>query len=186
MTNNSHDRSEQQRGLTRVPNNIPRDIKYVTDGVDLLTSILTRYPELGAVHYWCERQALKFTFMFKQAIDVESIQGILRPALEFYHHLERRKIRVFDISCRSEENIGVLHVVRDIESVSQREVGLMIELLRRNYIEEMIYDEPYLPEEELEVQEEVINQMLTSLKHMDLDKNVIALRDEGRVLVFNN
>ena len=71
MTNNSHDRSEQQRGLTRVPNNIPRDIKYVTDGVDLLTSILTRYPELGAVHYWCERQALKFTFMFKQAIDVE-------------------------------------------------------------------------------------------------------------------
>lgn len=186
MPNNSHDRTEQKRGLTRVLNNIPRDVRRDSDGVDLLTSILTRYPELGSVHYWCEQHALKFTFMIREQIELVSLQEILRPALEFYHHLEGQKIRVFEITCRSEENVCVLTIVRDLDSVSQREVGLMVELLKRKFKKQLVRDETYLGEEELELQEEVISQMLTSIKYMDIQRNVIALRDEGRVLVFNN
>ncbi|WP_407308580.1 hypothetical protein [Desulfosporosinus sp. SB140] len=186
MPNNSLDRTEQKRGLTTVFNNLPNDVRRGSDGVDLLTSILMRYSELGAVHYWYEQHALKFTFMIKQQIDLASLEDILRPALEFYHHLEGQKIRVLEITCRNEENVSVLTIVRDLESVSQREVGLIVELLKRKFGKQLVYDETNLADEELAFQEEVISQMLTSIKFMDIQRNVIALRDEGRVLVFNN
>ncbi|WP_242966714.1 hypothetical protein [Desulfosporosinus sp. FKA] len=165
---------------------IHKDLKEDSEGADLLTSILTRYPELGAVHYWCEEHALKFTFMLRQSLELETVQNVLRPALELYHHLERQSIRVFQISCHSEEDVSVLKVVRDLESISQEEVGLLVELLKGAFAKQLVYDETSLPEEELEIHEEVINQILSSIKHMDISKNVIALRDEGRVLVFNN
>jgi hypothetical protein len=169
-----------------VLNTMPRDMKRVTDGVDLLTSFLTRYPELGSVHYWFDQHALKFTFMINQQTDLDSLQEILRPALELYHHLEGHKTRVFEISCRNEEEVCILTVIRDLESITQREVGLMVELMKRSFTKHLISDELFLAEDELEFQEEVISQMLTSVKYMDLQRNVIAMRDEGKLLVFNN
>jgi len=156
----------------------------VQDGIGLLTSILMRYTEVGSVHYWREQHALKFTFMVTQPKDVTSLQELLKPALEFFHQLEGRKMRVFDISCRSEENVCVITITRDVDSMTQREVGLIVELLKRKYKQQLIYDEMYLPEDEQIYQEEMITQMLSSIQNIDMNKNVVALREEGRVLVF--
>ena len=156
------------------------------DGVGLLTSILSRYAEVGSVHYWCEQQALKFTFMITHPQEASSIQNILKPAVEFFHQLEGRKMKVFDITCRSEENMCVITVTRDVDSMTQREVGLIVELLKRKYPKQLVYDEIYLPEEELIFQEDMISQMLYSIQNDNMDKNVVALREEGRVLVFKS
>ncbi|WP_308897695.1 hypothetical protein [Candidatus Desulfosporosinus nitrosoreducens] len=167
-------------------NKLSKDLRLVSDGADLLTSILIRYSELGSVHYECEQHVLKFAFMIRQQKNLAPFEDILRPALELYHHLEGQTVRVFEITCRTEENVTVLTVVRDLESVRQREVGLMVELLRRKFEKELVYDEMNLDHEDLTYQEEIISQMLTSIKLMDIPRNVLALRDEGRVLVFNN
>lgn len=160
------------------------------DGVGLLTSILSRYAEVGSVHYWCEQHALKFTFMItdpKEALlETLSIHSIVKPAVEFFHQLESRKMRVFDITCRSEENACVITITRDVDSMTQREVGLIVELLKRNYPKQLVYDEMYLPEEEQIFQEDMISQMLYSIQSDNMDKNVVALREEGRVLVFKS
>lgn len=154
------------------------------DGVGLLTSILMRYAEVGSVHYWREQHALKFTFMVTQPQDVNNLREYLRPALEFFHQLEGQKMRVIDIDCRIEESICVITITRDIDSMSQREVGLIVELMKRQYKQQLIYDEIYLPEDEQIYQEEKIKQMLSSIQGNDINKNVLALREEGRVLVF--
>lgn len=41
-----------------------------------------------------------------------------------------------------------------------------------------------LPEDEQIYQEEMITQMLSSIQSKDINKNVVALREEGKVLVF--
>lgn len=156
------------------------------DGVGLLTSILLRYTEVGSVHYWCEQHALKFTFVITQPQETSSLQDMLKPALEFFHQLEGRIMRVFDITCRSEENVCVITVTRDVDSMTQREVGLIVELLKRKYQKQLVYDEMYLPEEEQIFQEEMISQMLYSIQSDTMDRNVVALREEGRVLVFKS
>lgn len=158
----------------------------VQDGVGLLTSILLRYSEVGSVHYWREQHALKFTFMITQHQEISSLQEILKPAIEFFHQLEGQSMRVFDIACRSEENVCVVTVTRDVDSVTQREVGLIVELLKREYKDNLVYDEMNLPEDEQIFQEEMISHMLSSIQTHDIDKNVVALREEGRVLVFKS
>lgn len=156
----------------------------VPDGVGLLTSILLRYAEVGTVHYWQEQHALKFTFMITEHQDASNLRQILDPALEVFHHLEGRRMRIFDIVCRSEENVCTLTVTRDVDSMTQREVGLIVELIKRAFSKQLVYDEMDLPEEELLFQEEMISHMLASIQTMDIDKNVVALREEGRVLVY--
>lgn len=156
------------------------------DGVELLSSILLRYAEVGSVYYWREQHALKFTFMIRQHQEVSSLQEILKPALEFFHHLEGQTMRVFELACQSEENVCVITVTRDVDSITQREVGLIVELIKGKYRNQMLYDELYLPEAEQILQEEMITHMLYSLHSADLNKNLVALREEGRVLVFKS
>lgn len=158
----------------------------VQDGVELLSSILMRYAEVGSVYYWREQHALKFTFMIRQHQEVSSLQEILKPALEFFHHLEGQAMRVFELACQSEENVCVITVTRDVESITQREVGLIVELIKGKYRNQLLYDELYLPETEQIFQEEMITHMLYSIHSADLNKNLVALREEGRVLIFKS
>lgn len=166
--------------------NLCKDGGRVQDGVGLLNSILLRYSEVGSVHYWHEQHALKFTFMITQHQDVSLLQEILKPALEVFHQLEGQAMRIFDISCRSEESVCVITVTRDVDSMTQREVGLIVELLKQEYKNKLVYDEMNLPEDELLFQEEMISHILSSMRIHDIKENVVALREEGRVLVFKS
>lgn len=163
-----------------------KDAGRVQDGVELLSSILLRYAEVGSVYYWREQHALKFTFMIRQHQEVSSLYEILQSALELFHQLEGQSMRVFDLACRNEENVCVITVTRDVDSMTQREVGLIVELIKGKYNNLLLYDELYLPEDEQIFQEEMITHMLHSIDSEDIDKNVVVLREEGRVLVFKS
>ena len=166
--------------------NIYKDGGRGQDGVGLLTSILLRYSEVGSVHYWREQHALKFTFMITKHQEISPLEETLKPALELFHQLEGQSMRVLDIACRNEENVCVITITRDVDTMTQREVGLIVELLKREFKQKLVYDEMYLPEDEQVFQEEMINHMLSSIQTYDIDKNVVALREEGRVLVFKS
>ena len=164
-----------------------KDGALVQDGVGLLTSILLRYSEVGSVHYWREQHALKFTFMIRRSQeDADALQELLKPALEFFHKLEGRIMRIFEIASRCEENVCVITLTRDVDSMTQREVGLIVELLKREYKKQLLFDEMNLPEDEQIYQEEMISHLLSSIQSQDIEKNVVALREEGRVLVFKS
>jgi hypothetical protein len=163
-----------------------RDVGRVQDGVGLFSSILLRYSEIESVHYRREQHALRFTFITKSIQDVSSVSEVLRPALEFFHKLEGRTMRIFEIDDRCEENVRMITVTRDIDSMTQREVGLIVELLKREFQKRLLFEEMNLPEDERIFQEELISHMLSSIQPCDIDKNVVALREESKVLVFKN
>lgn len=167
--------------------NIQYKNETIPEGVELLISIMLRYPEMGSVRYVPKSQAIKFNFMFRCGdVPIELIRENLPLALEMFHKLENRVMTLCKIECQCEEGIGNLFITRDVESMTQNEVGLIVELIKNRVGSSLIYDEAELPEEELLYQEEIISHMLDSIRNLVIDKNVIAVREEGRVLLFRN
>lgn len=163
-----------------------KDGGHVPEGVGLLISILLRYAEVGSIYYWQEKHSLKFTFMILGDADISLIKKRLPAALEVFHSLEGKKMNCCEIECRSDDRIHALTIIRDVESMTQSEVGLIVELIKREFNEQLVCDDMNLPEDELQFQEELIGHMLANMGNYDIDKNVIAVREEGRVLVFKN
>lgn len=158
---------------------------YAPDGVGLFISILLRYPEVGSIHYWQELQALKFTFMVAEKGQISGFRSKLTQALEVFHDLEGGEMRICEVDCRREEQVRLVTITRDAESMTQTEVGLIVEFVKAQFAMQLVYEGAELPEEEMLFQEEVISQMLATLQATGLD-NIVAVREEGRVLVFKN
>jgi len=158
----------------------------VPDGVGLLISILLRYPEVGSVRYIQDNQVLRFTFMVRGPRRAAALPDRLPLALEVFHALEGRHMRVCSVEYADNEQVATVAIVRDVDSMTQAEVGLIVELVKGEFGSELVCEDAELPEEELVFQEEMIGHMLESLRNLDIDKNVIAVREEGRVLLFRN
>ena len=63
---------------------------------------------------------------------------------------------------------------------------MVIELVHMNFNQNLVSEKnDSLMEEDLLMQEELIEHMLENLKISSPEKNLIAFREEGRVLVFN-
>ncbi|MDR3288161.1 MAG: hypothetical protein LBT22_01890 [Peptococcaceae bacterium] len=153
--------------------------------MSLLISILLRYPEAGSVRYVPQSNAINFIFLFTNEEDIqESILEKLPLALDVYHRLEERKMRLCQVEIQREEGIGKLSITRDVESITQGEVGLIVEMVKGELGTNILCDEMELPEEEMVYQEEMIGHMLDTMRNVEIDKNVIALREEGKVLLF--
>ncbi|HEX3015399.1 MAG TPA: hypothetical protein VHQ46_03345 [Desulfobacteria bacterium] len=159
----------------------------VSDGVGLLISILLRYPEIGTINVDQELQLLKLTFFLNK--ELTAAQQFVKPlseAISLFNELEGRECRVCELCFRDNEGFLALEVKRDIETVTYNELNLLIDILREDFSDSLLTDlGEDVSEDELLMQEEIIKHMLESLHDNPLDKNMVALREEGRVLVFN-
>jgi hypothetical protein len=158
----------------------------VPEGVGLLISILVRYPEVCSVRYHQQEHALKFRFVLLKSEGGERLTGKIREALEVFHRLEGNTMQLCEVEQKPEDRLSLLTITRDVTSMSQIEVGLIVDLVKAGLSKQLIYDKSDLPEDELTFQEEVIGEILQSFKEHGLDKGFIAVREEGRVLVYRN
>ena len=163
-----------------------KDGGHVPEGVGLLISILVRYAEVGSIYYWQEEHALKFTFMLMGAADPKVLTDKLPLALEVFHGLAGQPMCLCEVKTHSEGNIHMLTIIRDVGSMTQNEVGLIVDLVKYEFKDSLVCDPTTLPEDELLFQEELIGHMLDNVRDNEIDKNVVAVREEGRVLVFKN
>ncbi|OAT86697.1 hypothetical protein [Desulfotomaculum copahuensis] len=161
----------------------------VTDSVGLLISILVRYPEVATINFDPDRQVLKFTFISSQVLvpaDMGEIKEKLLDSIAVFNILENRETRLSRIDCQVCEQLTMIEVQRDVETLVQEEIALIVQLLRLQLDRHLVTDdnEP-LFEEDLLIQEEIIEHMLESIRDASGDKYLFAFREEGRVLVFN-
>lgn len=161
----------------------------ISDSVGLLISILVRYPEVGTINYEPSSRILKFSFMLTSSLKEKDLEQFARrfiKSLSTYNLLENRVPRVISLKYSCFQQLTVLEVQRDVETLSQGEIGLIITLVRQEFNEALVAEAAEnIQEEELLVQEEIIDHMLESIKGEVLQKKLIAFREEGRVLVFN-
>lgn len=166
-----------------------QDDAEISDGVNLLISILVRYPEVGAIDYNPDNLSLKLTFMLSNIIqeaDFIEMKSLLIESMEAYHNLEGAVAAFYNIEMSVCERVTILRIVRDVKTLSKGEIALIIALLRERLRGVLITDcNDSMLEEDLMVQEELIEDMLENLRKEHAGRKLIGIREDGRVLVFN-
>ncbi len=162
----------------------------VTDSVGLLISILVRYPEVGTVNFDPEKRTLRLSFMLNTALIDETWAAYyqhLTECLDAYAKLVKAYSPQVTVEQSQYDNFSLIEIRRDVETLIQEEISLIIAITRNWFGEQLVVDdqETGLPEEEMQVQEELINHLLDNIRQGVYDKSLIAFREEGRVVVFN-
>jgi hypothetical protein len=166
-----------------------QDDERISDGVNLLISILVRYPEIGSINYDAKDNSIKLIFMLSSLPSKAFFDMVLKTLLSSisaYHTLEGLKNAKTDIKVSACEQVAMLTILRDVATLSKGEIALIITLLRENFKDQLLADDnETMLEEDLLVQEEVIDNMLENIKRQHFDNGLIGIREDGRVLVFN-
>ena len=160
------------------------DSNYLNYSTGLLVSILLRYPEVGTISCCQKQQALVLKFLVTKDCKYEELKDKLTQSLEMFHKIEGRKMQLFSIE-RQEQELDLLVITRDLGSITQNEMNLIVETIKNELEKQLIIDDNNLVEEEIIFQEEMINHMLAAIRSNGTEKNITAIRDDGRVLVFN-
>lgn len=159
------------------------------DGINLLVSILVCYPEIGTVRFEPKDNTLDLTFVLGGVplpTEAAAVKEFITDSILTYHSLERLFNAKIDIFLDSQDGISFLHIVRDINTISQGEIGLLSTLVREHLGNILISDINRDTYEEAEVaREEVIDHMIGSMKINRVGQRMIGIREEGRVMVFN-
>ncbi|MDD4170190.1 MAG: hypothetical protein PHD36_08070 [Desulfotomaculaceae bacterium] len=161
----------------------------LTGSVGLLTSILVRYPEVATINFDPGKQLLRFTFIYAGILErkeLDNLKATLLDSIEVYNLLEHKEISTISLQSQVYDNLTVIEVQRDVNTLVQEEITLIVNLfhlyLNNNLITEE--DEQYF-EEDLIAQEKIIGRMLAKMKSTNQDKYLFAFRQEGRVKVFD-
>jgi len=161
----------------------------VTSSVSLLISILIRYPEVATINFDPDLQVLRFTFIYSRTLSDTEINGLqerVLSSIEVYNLLEGKEPQVVQLDYKISDNLTMIEIQRDVDTLVQEEIALMVEVFRHYIQNNLVTEESeQLVDEDLVVQEELIEHMLENVKTKSENKRLYAFRDEGRVLVFN-
>ncbi len=140
----------------------------LTDSVGLLISILVRYPEVATVNFDPGQHLLKFTFIYSQVLgnnELECLKEKIMDSIEAYNLLEGHETRLVEISHQVCDNLTLIEVQRDVGSLAQEEINLIVELFHQYLNKNLVTEEnEKLIEEELIAQEEMIEHLLEIIK----------------------
>ncbi|MDN5294320.1 MAG: hypothetical protein PWQ31_1625 [Eubacteriales bacterium] len=160
-----------------------------SDGTELIISILVRFPEVGTVSYMPEHNLFKYSFIIARPVAEEEgrrVREILHDSIDTYNAIEGRKIEHCKINIKRMDDVSVLELERDLSSLTREEISLTVSMVHDFFQDYLVKEEnDFFLEEELAIQEELIEHMLENIKAGHQEKNIIAFREEGRVLVFN-
>mgnify|MGYP000958306430 CR=1 FL=1 len=159
------------------------------DSIGLLTSLLVRYPELCSINYFPYENSMKMVFILQGNIQESALKDYsdeLNMCIRTYLFFEKKDcLQNLEINFEHEPNLTRLLITRDTESLMPKEISLMISLLNARFANLLICDEcSVFVEEDLLLQDDYIKCMLDTLQARKLKNRIIALREEGRVLVF--
>lgn len=170
-------------------NNLKIDGEKVSDSVNLLVSMLVRYPEIGTLRFDSANTTLNLTFILTTVPNREqfdSFREYLEKSLRSFYYLSAYDDPTLTITMTPYENITLIQIVRDIDTLSKTEIALMIKILQTHFASYILADKnEALIDEELRFQEEVIENMLINIQRSRVLNNLIGIRENGRVMVFD-
>jgi hypothetical protein len=158
-----------------------------TRGLGTLIAVLMRYPEVSSVQCSPEAKTIQVTFVIRGAVRAKVSRKILddvRQSLLAYRQMTKRPLSLIDLTTEVSSDVTTIELTRDTDTVSVEEIGICIEILRDQAELTVLYDPHDLLEEDMMVQEETIQERLQTLVQ-EGSGQLVAMRDEGRVLIFN-
>jgi hypothetical protein len=179
---------KRKEGITLInPNQID---DRTSDGVNLLITILMRFPQIGTVHYDPKNRTLRMTFILSSSMSDDEFAPIMKKAvdcLSAYHRLVNRKPSMLLLDYKSSLPFSIFSITRDLFSVTRGEISLIINLLSEEFPDHLVIENPIGLEmqEDVGMADEWIDSMIENVRQQRSKKRLTAFREDGRVLVFN-
>lgn len=161
----------------------------ISDGVNLLISLLIRYPEIATIKFDPQNSCLILKFMLSSLpsdLEFSTIKDLLTNSIIAYNRLESFPMKTSEIELHSHVQVAMITIIRDIYTLSKNEITVMITLLKEHFKDFLVIDNSDSEQEDdLLMQEEVIENMLDNIKSHHHLHGLIGIRESGRVSVFN-
>lgn len=165
-----------------------RTIPADDDSISLVTTLLVRYPELCTIKYSPKGHLLRLSFILKMELDRrkrEKIREDLLNCVSAYMYYESKQHPgYFKINFHHAPGLTQVEITRDTQSLSQREISLIVGFLHQQFQSLLVREDFQIPEDEISQQDDTICYMLDSLREKNPKNKVTAVREEGRVLIF--
>lgn len=158
---------------------------YEGNQIDLLISILVRFPQIGSVHYEPDTKALRLVFLIRGTHrDFQPFGERFRLHLALFHQLRQVDVAVASLNRIANEPMTSIEVVRDVTSVCLAELNLIVELINDYYGDCVVYEGHEIVEEDKAEHNIIIESLLNSGPLRCLER-LTGFRDSGRVLVYS-
>ena len=158
------------------------------ESISLLTTLLIRYPEVCSVNYSPVGRQLRLTFILNHQLDKktqEQFQEEINNCVGAYIFFEKKEEpKHFKVKYTDGPGIGIVEITRDAATLTQKEISLIINYMHERFPGYLVCDDLALPEDDLLEHDDFIRYMLDKLRIKFPKYKLIALREEGRVLVF--
>lgn len=163
-----------------------------SDGVSLLISILVRFPQIGTINYESKNRIMRLNFIVARAVSDEdqiALAQKLASHIKAYHYVTSQQPTCMKFECSHQyQQFYCISLERDLSSLSKGELDLVISLLSERFGEDLVIeDRESLPDfmDEPGFPEDLIDSMMEAVRTQRAAKNLTAMRENGRVLVFN-
>jgi hypothetical protein len=160
-----------------------------SNSMSLIAFLLVRYPEIGSISFDPEQKTMQFSFVLVKLLeqtDLAQFTEQLTLSMNSMSLLQNREMGQLKVTCNEDEGLSFLEITRDVDSLSQEEISLIIGVVQQFFEGILLLDqEEAAQEEDVLLQEEMIEHMLEDLKDSRQEKKLIGFREEGRVLIFN-
>lgn len=158
--------------------------------VDLLVALLTRYPELSAVHVSASDHAVELSFLILGAVDssqMEAVSTRLRSGLNALCLLDKTAPRLLVVRHQVYDSLTRLVVRRHLSDLVVEEFAIILGIVKESFGQRLIVDEGETENPLLEscLDEEAIQDTLAALRTHQPGRELFAIRDGGRVLIFH-
>ncbi|HHY06356.1 MAG TPA: hypothetical protein GX532_05200 [Clostridia bacterium] len=159
------------------------------DSIVLFTSLLLRYPEICSLNYYPQENTLKLIFILCGNLQkplLNKFSDELNISIQAYLFFEKNETpREIIINYDYESELTRVIITRDADTLTQKEISLIIKLLHVHFKKFLFSEEKTIfAEEDLPVQDDYIKDMLENLQPESFKNEIIALREDGRVLIF--
>ena len=144
------------------------------------------------MHFESKSRILRLNFMvarFISATEKKEIQAKIAAHIKAYHFVTGRKPTCVKIECKQQyKQFYIFSLFRDLATLSKGELSLLIKLLTERFGDSLVIDDQdNLPDfmDDPGFPEDLIDSMLENVRFQRSAKNLTAMREDGRVLVFN-
>ncbi len=153
--------------------------------VELLISLLVRFPQICRVHYEPQGAFLRFVFLAweEDSRSFPAFAASFRSHVAAFHKLKQEQSHLVSLKKTEHNTFVLLEVARDVASLSLEELNLMIQLMQDHYGEALIKEGPDVEEEDQFEYNALIEAVLSSVFFGE--EQLTGFRENGRVLVFS-
>lgn len=163
------------------------------DCVNLLTSILLCYPEISMIAFEPHQREEKIflSYIIEKVIKDEEcklLEDFIQDSLLSYQFLEKINSDFVEIEVEVKEKATFVNIKRDIQTFFQTEISLINNIVK----EKLLKDLPPNTQERVPIVEATLTQLetidttLASLKLNPAKEHMIGIREDGRVIVYND